>query len=69
MIVPKLLDIAKKLNIKDAAGMEKQTLIYKILDAQATLPSVKLKKSTAPKPLKEKTTVNTVTTKKSHTKK
>ncbi len=53
MIVPELLDIAKKLDIKDAAGTEKQALIYKILDAQAVLPSVKLKKGPAPKPVKE----------------
>ena len=53
MIVPELLDIAKKLDIKDAAGPDKQALIYKILDAQAVLPSVKLKKGPAPKPAKE----------------
>jgi len=53
MIVPELLDIAKKLDIKDAAGTEKQALIYKILDAQAVLPSVKMKKGPAPKPAKE----------------
>ncbi len=53
MIVPELLDIAKKLDIKDAAGTDKQALIYKILDAQAVLPSVKMKKGPAPKPAKE----------------
>ncbi len=69
MIVPELLDIAKKLNIKDAAGIEKQTLIYKILDAQAVLPSVKVKKSSAPKPVKEETAVKPVKTKKAPAKK
>ena len=53
MIVPELLDIAKKLDIKDATGTDKQALIYKILDAQAVLPSVKMKKGPAPKPAKE----------------
>lgn len=35
MIVPELLEIAHKLDIKDAKGLEKQELIYKILDTQA----------------------------------
>ena len=49
MIVPELLDIAKKLDIKDAKGADKQNLIYKILDAQALLPSSKSKKTATPK--------------------
>lgn len=49
MIVPELLDIAKKLDIKDTAGVEKQSLIYKILDAQALIPLTKSKKAAAPK--------------------
>lgn len=35
MLVPELVDVADKLNIKDAKKMDKQGLIYKILDAQA----------------------------------
>ncbi|MBK7763610.1 MAG: transcription termination factor Rho [Bacteroidetes bacterium] len=49
MIVPELLDIAKKLDIKDAKEIDKQSLIYKILDAQAILPISKPKKAAAPK--------------------
>jgi len=53
MIVPELLDIAKKLDVKDANGADKQALIYKILDAQAIMPLGKTKKSASPKPAKE----------------
>ena len=35
MLVPELLDIAEQLNIPNAAKMDKQELIYKILDSQA----------------------------------
>ncbi|MGI9190514.1 MAG: transcription termination factor Rho [Chitinophagaceae bacterium] len=38
MIVPELQDIAKKLSLKLAKDLEKQDIIYKILDAQAILP-------------------------------
>ena len=53
MIVPELLDIAKKLDVKDANGTDKQALIYKILDAQAIMPLAKTKKSASPKPIKD----------------
>lgn len=39
MIVPELLDIAEKLDIYNAKKLEKQDLIYKILDKQAVLAS------------------------------
>jgi transcription termination factor Rho len=38
MIVPELLDIAKKLNVLDPKTNDKQNLIYQILDAQALNP-------------------------------
>src|SRR3954467_10980544 len=36
MLVPELLDIAEQLNIPNAKKSDKQELIYKILDKQAT---------------------------------
>ena len=39
MIVPELLDIAEKLDISNAKKLEKQDLIYKILDKQAVIAS------------------------------
>ena len=39
MIVPELLDIAEKLDISNTKKMEKQDLIYKILDKQAVMAS------------------------------
>ncbi|MFX8565648.1 Rho termination factor N-terminal domain-containing protein, partial [Acinetobacter baumannii] len=35
MIVPELLDIAEQLQISGAKKLDKQELIYKILDSQA----------------------------------
>ncbi len=35
MLVPELLDIAEQLNIPDAKKLDKQSLIYQILDNQA----------------------------------
>ena len=35
MLMPELFDMAEQLNISDAKGLEKQDLIYKILDKQA----------------------------------
>lgn len=35
MLVPELMDIANELNIKDTKSLDKQKLIYKILDQQA----------------------------------
>ncbi|WP_431437165.1 transcription termination factor Rho [Chitinophaga caseinilytica] len=39
MLVPELLDIAEKLEIPNAKKLDKQTLIYKILDKQAVIAS------------------------------
>ena len=39
MLVPELLDIAEQLNIADAKKMDKQELVYKILDSQAVTAS------------------------------
>ena len=35
MLVPELLDIAEQLNIPNAKKLDKQGLVYKILDSQA----------------------------------
>ena len=35
MLVPELLDIAEQLNIPNAKKLDKQELVYKILDSQA----------------------------------
>lgn len=35
MLVPELIDVAENMNISDAKKLDKQTLIYKILDQQA----------------------------------
>ena len=39
MLVPELLDIAEQLHINDANNLDKQDLIYKILDKQAVAPA------------------------------
>lgn len=39
MLVPELKEIAEKLNIKDYRKLDKQDLVYKILDEQAVNPS------------------------------
>jgi transcription termination factor Rho len=39
MLVPELLDIAEHLQIDGAKNLEKQELIYKILDKQAVIAS------------------------------
>ena len=41
MLVPELLDIAEQLKITAAKKLNKQELVYKILDKQATIPSDK----------------------------
>ena len=35
MLVPELVDVAERMKIKNPRGLDKQTLIYKILDQQA----------------------------------
>jgi transcription termination factor Rho len=39
MLVPELLDIAEQLKITNAKKLNKQDLVYKILDKQAVLES------------------------------
>ncbi len=41
MLVPELLDIAEQLKIPNAKKLDKQELVYKILDKQALAPSEK----------------------------
>jgi transcription termination factor Rho len=52
MIVPELHDIAEKLAVVDAKSLQKQDLIYKILDAQALRP---ISKSKTTEPVEKKT--------------
>ncbi|HEU4608565.1 MAG TPA: Rho termination factor N-terminal domain-containing protein, partial [Chitinophagaceae bacterium] len=39
MLVPELLDIAEQLKVSNAKKLDKQELIYKILDKQAVMNS------------------------------
>ncbi len=61
MIVPELLDVAKKLAVTETKELSKQDLIYKILDAQAINPivsngdSVAKEKKVTKKPSKKPT--------------
>jgi len=49
MLVPELLDIADQLNIPDAKKLDKQTLVYQILDNQAIAGSKSAATETKPK--------------------
>ena len=49
MLVPELLDIAEQLNIPDAKKLDKQTLVYQILDNQAIAGSKNAGTETKPK--------------------
>ena len=49
MLVPELLDIAEQLKIQNAKKLDKQELIYKILDKQA-VKSMKLDRKSSPMP-------------------
>ena len=49
MLVPELLDIAEQLNIPNAKKSDKQDLIYKILDKQATSSNGKQNGTEKPK--------------------
>ena len=49
MLVPELLDIAEQLNIPDAKKLDKQSLVYQILDNQAIAGSKKAASETKPK--------------------
>src|SRR5687768_115362 len=63
MIVPELLDIAEQLHIDNAKKLDKQELIYKILDKQAVIDS-ETKNTSAEKPKRKRivkaATANTV---------
>ena len=61
MLVPELLDIAEKLKITGAKKLEKQALIYKILDKQAVLDSAVKGEAKEEKPAKKKRIVKTTT--------
>ncbi|MGC4233980.1 MAG: transcription termination factor Rho [Niabella sp.] len=49
MLVPELLDIAEQLNIPNAKNLDKQTLVYQILDNQAIAGSKSAATETKPK--------------------
>ena len=59
MLVPELLDIAEQQSISNANTLEKQELIYKILDKQAVLNNNEKKPSESEKP-KRKRIIKTV---------
>jgi len=61
MLVPELLDIAEQLKITGAKKLEKQALIYKILDKQAVLNSSVKGEAKEEKPAKKKRIVKTTT--------
>lgn len=54
MLVPELLDIAEQLSIKNTKNLDKQELIYKILDKQAVMASEEKDKN-AEKPKRKRT--------------
>ena len=60
MLVPELLDIAEQLKIHGAKKLDKQELVYKILDKQALAPSEAAPESTDEKP-KRKRLIKTTT--------
>jgi transcription termination factor Rho len=59
MIVPELLQIADQLKITNAKKLEKQDLIYKILDKQAIAESKATPTNTGEKPAKKRTVKTT----------
>ncbi len=61
MLVPELLDIAEELKITGVKKMEKQDLIYKILDKQAILNSVTKAEGKEEKVVRKKRIVKTTT--------
>src|SRR5271154_3743108 len=58
MLVPELLDIAEQQSISNAKTLEKQELIYKILDKQAVMNNSE-KKSVEPEKPKRKRIIKT----------
>ena len=61
MLIPELLDMANQLNIKGAKELEKQDLIYKILDKQAITASDVAEDTTKKKRTKKAVTIKTTT--------
>ncbi|MBX3256569.1 MAG: transcription termination factor Rho [Chitinophagaceae bacterium] len=61
MLVPELLDIAEQLSIANAKKLDKQELIYKILDKQAIVNSAAAKGGAEEKPGKRKRVVKATT--------
>ena len=54
MLVPELLDIAEQQQITDTKNLEKQELIYKILDKQASMIPSDKKATTTEKPKRKR---------------
>ena len=54
MLVPELLDIAEQQNITDTKNLEKQELIYKILDKQASMTPSDKKETTSERPKRKR---------------
>ncbi|MGN6164730.1 MAG: Rho termination factor N-terminal domain-containing protein, partial [Flavisolibacter sp.] len=54
MLVPELLDIAEELKIENAKKLDKQGLIYKILDKQAVMGSQQKAGSDSEKPKRKR---------------
>ena len=54
MLVPELLDIAEQQNITNAKKLEKQELIYKILDKQIIMNPSDKKETPAEKPKRKR---------------
>lgn len=61
MLVPKLLDIAEQLKITGTKKLDKQALVYKILDKQAVLNSKMKEVEKKDKPVRKKRIVKTTT--------
>ena len=61
MLVPELLDIAEQLKITGTKKLDKQALVYKILDKQAVLNSKVKDEGKEDKPVKKKRIVKTTT--------
>ena len=56
MLVPELLDIAAQQSISNANKLEKQELIYKILDKQAIMNNTEKKEGEIEKPKRKRIT-------------
>ncbi len=61
MLVPELLDIAEQLKISGAKKLDKQKLVYEILDKQAVQASESKSESADDKPNKRKRIIKTTT--------